>query len=143
MQPELGVEEEAAVDQSADHRDYQPAPARDEHGRGIPGPGDEITELVSDLILRPPLSPTRKPKESKSVRPRAGQNFKSPPVGAHGIGEDLRELRLQKKLTKDTETNYHRAPRGDYGGHTADARQGPAKGGHHPHGGSQQPHPTH
>lgn len=61
-----------------------------------------LNELVNDLILQPQPSQTQKKmKESKSVKPRVGQNFKSPPVGSSQMHSDLRDIRLQQNLTND------------------------------------------
>ena len=54
-----------------------------------------LNELVDDLIVQPPQSPSKKAKEPRDARTRVAQNFKSPPVADRGgMGNELRELRL-------------------------------------------------
>ena len=98
MQHELDMVETAAPDQGLDHSiDYHAAPAgvREQDPDSGHHGDRRVSELVEDLYVRPPLSPSRKAKEPKGGRGRAAQNFKSPPVADHGgMGNELRELRL-------------------------------------------------
>ena len=119
---------EVPLNQNFDH-------SRDQLGqhpamRETPEDNGHLNELVDDLIVPQPHNSGSKKAGPGEGRVRLAQNFKSPPVAERrGVANELKELRLQKKLTKDDQPNLPRQPRRDNqrGSHYLDNRKATTK----------------